>query len=192
VSLPALEVAVRDSSAQVREAAVTALGAVGGAGALALARDAWSSDSSYQVRAAALSVVGKLGGAGARDVVLAALETPSYRDVIQSAAIAAVAQRPDSGLVAALARQLGAQPLPAIALAVLTARGDPTARAALLASFDDRRAWVRAWALEAVEDQLDPDAAVALLREAAGRVQRPDALAAVQEAIGRLERKGRS
>src|SRR5204863_4778065 len=133
--------------AQVREAAVSALGSLGGERALALAQTAWGTDSSYQVRAAALSVLARLGG-GARDVVLAGLQTPSYRDVIQNAAIAAVVGRPDSGLVTALARQLGAQPLPAVALAALAARGDAPARQALIGALDDERGWVREWALE--------------------------------------------
>ena len=42
----------------------------------------------------------KLGAPGAREAVLQGLATPSYRDVIQSAAVAAVVQHPDSELVA--------------------------------------------------------------------------------------------
>jgi hypothetical protein len=120
------------------------------------------------------------------------LETPSYRHAIQNAAIAAIVQRPDSELVGALARQAGAQPLPTIALAALTARGDSTARRALLESLDDARGWVRAWSLEAVEGQLEPEDALAVLRGAVGGLRRPEARAAVQEAIGRLERRARS
>jgi len=188
VALPALEVAVRDTSAQVREAAVSALGSLGGERALALAQKAWGTDSSYQVRAAALSVLARLGGDGARDVVLAGLETPSYRDVIQNAAIAAVVGRPDSGLVTALARQLGAQPLPAVALAALAGRSDAPARRALIGALDDERGWVREWALEALEDQLEARAALALLREARPTLRREQAKTEVTQAIGRVER----
>jgi aminopeptidase N len=190
LALPALEVAARDTSARVREAAVSALGTLGGARALAVAGAAWRADSSDQVRASALLVLARLGGSGAREAVLAGLETPSYRDAIQSAAIAAAVQRPDAGLVAGIARQAGAQPLVAMALAALTARGNPHARGALVASLGDARSWVRQWALEAVEDQLDAGAAVGVLREAAARATRADARAAVEAAIGRLERRG--
>jgi aminopeptidase N len=188
-ALPPLEAAARDTSSRVREAAVSALGSVGGDRAFAIARQAWRADSSDPVRASALLVLARLGGAGAREAVLAGLATPSYRDVIQSAAVAAAVQRPDSGLVAALAAQAGVQPLVTTALAALTARGDGGARSALVGSLGDRRSWVRQWALDAVEQELEPGPAVELLRQAAGQVTRADAKAAVEAAIGRLERR---
>jgi len=120
--------------------------------------------------------------------VLSGLGMPSYRDAIQNAAIAAVVQRPDPELVAALARQAGAQQLPAVALAALAARGDSSARRAVVVMLDDERDWVRGWALEALEDQLDGPAAVALLREAQPNLTHQPARAAVIEAISRLER----
>jgi hypothetical protein len=160
---------------------------VGGSRALALARDAWRADSSDAVRTSALQVLTRLGGAGAREAVLAGLGTSSYRDAIQSAALAAAVQHPDSGLVAAMGRQAGAQPLVTAALGALTARGDPAARAALLGCLSDERSWVREWALQAVEDRLEPAAAIALLREAAARLTRADARAELEAAIRRLE-----
>ncbi|MBA3345994.1 MAG: HEAT repeat domain-containing protein [Gemmatimonadales bacterium] len=150
-ALPALQAAMGDTSAQVREAAVTALGAVGGGRAAELARRAWTTDPSYEVRAAALTALARVQPERSRKAVLAALSTPSYRDAIQNAAIAAVVQRPDSGLVAALERVAGQQPLPAIALGVLAARGDRYARAALERRMRDQRPWVRRWAREASE-----------------------------------------
>ena len=188
IALPALEAAARDTAALVREAAVGSLGAVGGTRAVAITTDAWRRDSSYQVRAAALLAVVKLGAPAAREAVLAGLSTPSYRDVIQSAAVAAVVQHPDSELVAALAQHLGAQPLPSLALAALTARGNPDARRALVTALDDERSWVRAWLLEGVADQLDEPQALALLREAAPAVRSPKARTDLNAAIGRLER----
>jgi aminopeptidase N len=188
LALPALEAAARDTSAEVRKAAVAALGAVGGEPALAVARDAWRADSSDQVRASALIVLVRLGDAAARDAVLQGLETPSYREAIQNAAIAAVVQHPDPELVAALARQLGAQPVPAIGLAALTSRGDTAARGTVRRALDDERAWVREWMLAALEDQLDVKDAVALLREAEPALRRPDARTDVTRAIGRLAR----
>ena len=188
VALPALEAAAADTSAAVRKAAVTALGTLGGDRARVLARGTWEADSSYEVRASALLALVRLEGPGARDAVRAGLETPSYRDAIQNAAIAAAVQVPDSGLVAAVARQAGAQPVPALALAALTARGDPAARDALRASLDDTRAWVRDWALEAIEEQLDEKEALAQLRAALPGLRQAGARAAVTRAIDRLER----
>jgi HEAT repeat protein len=149
VATPALQAAAGDTSAQVREAALSALGAVGGAGSLGLVRRAWAGDSSYRVRAAALTALVKLGAEEWRSAVLEGLETPSYRDVIQNAAIVAAVQRSDSGLVAGLERVAGDQQLPSIALAALAGRGDGAARAALDRLVADRRPWVRAWALDA-------------------------------------------
>jgi aminopeptidase N len=188
VALPALEAAARDTSAAVREAAVAALGAIGGEQAVAVARDAWRADSSDEVRAAALVVLVRHRDPGARAAVLQALQTRSYQDGIQNAAVGAVVQRPDTGLVVALARQLGDQPLPALGLAALAARGDTVARARLRAGLDDERAWVREWSLGAVEDRLETAAALGLLREAESSLTRPDARRAIAEAIGRLSR----
>jgi len=172
----------------VREAAVAGLGAMGGARALAVARDAWRADSSDQVRANALLALVGLGGAGAREAVLQGLETPSYREAIQNVAVAAVVQHPDSGLVLALSRQLAAQPFPAIGLAVLTSRGDTTARGEVRRALDDARAWVREWVLAALEDQLEAKDAVALLRETEPALRLPEARTDVTRALSRLAR----
>jgi HEAT repeat protein len=188
VALPALEAAARDTSAEVREAAVATLSAVGGDRALAVARDAWRADASDQVRANALLALVRLGGAGARDAVLQGLETPSYREAIQNVAVTAVVQRPDSSLVLALSRQLAAQPFPAIGLAVLTSRGDTTARGVARRALDDERAWVREWMLAALEDQLEAKDAVTLLRETEPALRLPAARTEVARAISRLAR----
>ena len=161
---------------------------MGGARAITLASEAWRGDRSYQVRAAALLAMVKLGAPGAREAVLAALSTPSYRDAIQNAAIALVVQRPDSELVTVLSRELGAQPVPALALTALTARGNAAARAALVRALDDGRSWVREWVLDAVTDQLDAPVAVALLREATPGLRSPAARTDVNAALDRLER----
>ena len=188
LALPALAAAARDTSAHVREAAVGALGRVDRERALTVARNAWRADSSDQVRAAALVVLARLGDPGAREAVLQGLETMSYREAIQNVAIAAVVQRPDSELVAGLARQLGVQPVPAAALAALTSRGDAVARRLVRSALDDERVWVREWMLAALEDQLEAADAVALLREAEPALRRPAARTEVSRAIDRLAR----
>src|SRR5205814_8961017 len=80
VALPALERATRDTSSQVRGAAVASLGQVRGPQALALARRAWETDSSYLVRAAALNALVALDSATSRALIVQGLRTPSYRD----------------------------------------------------------------------------------------------------------------
>jgi aminopeptidase N len=184
----ALATAVHDTSAQVRTAALLALAAVDGERAVAAASEAWRSDGSDQVRATALLVLARRGGARGHAAVLQALATPSYRDAIQNAAVAAVVQRPDPELVAALAGQLGSQPVPAMGLAGLVARGDTGARAAMQAALDDRRVWVREWMLGALVEQLEQDDALALLRQVEPAVRRPEARTEVTRTIDRLSR----
>ena len=149
-ALPALETAMADTSARVRRAAVEALGHLGDPRGADPVRRAWSDDPSDQVRAAALTSLVRLVPEASRDAVLDGLRTGSYRDAIRNAAIAAALQRPDSALVTGLEAVAGEQPLPAMALAALAARGDETAKAALGRLLADPRSWVREWAEEAV------------------------------------------
>jgi hypothetical protein len=122
---------------------------VGGERAVELLRRAWDEDGSDQVRAAALTALTRLAPDSSREAVAAGLHTKSYREAIQNAAIAATVQRPDSGLVAQLEAIAAEQPLPAVALAALAARGDAGAKAALARLLADRRSWVREWARQA-------------------------------------------
>jgi HEAT repeat protein len=155
VAEPALEAALRDTSAAVREAAVAALAGIGSPGAQAAVSAVWKSDSSYEVRASALTALAELDSVGSRSVVLAGLTTPSYRDVIQTAAIAAAVQSPDSALIEGLEKVLGQQRLAALALASLASQGDTRALTALVRHRDDSRLWVRRWVQEAIEQQLE-------------------------------------
>jgi aminopeptidase N len=88
-SLTALESAVQDTSALVRKAAVTSLGAIAADRSLSLIRTAWEGDPSYEVRAAALTALAQRDPEGSRGDILRGLETPSYREVIRNAAIGA-------------------------------------------------------------------------------------------------------
>jgi aminopeptidase N len=155
VALPTLETAMRDTSAAVREAAVTSLGKLGGSRAQAAALRAWKGDASYEVRAGALTALARIDSVASRPHVLAGLSTPSYRDVIQNAAIAAAARAPDSTLIEGLEKILGEQQLPAVVLATLASEGDTQALTALVRHRDDSRPWVRRWVLEAIEQQLE-------------------------------------
>ncbi|MGH7510421.1 MAG: M1 family aminopeptidase [Gemmatimonadales bacterium] len=155
VALPALEAAMRDTSAAVRGAAVAALGMLGGPGAWSAALAAWKRDSSYEVRANALTALARMDSVGSREIVLAGLTTSSYRSVIQNAAIAAAARAPDSTLIAGLEKILGEQQLPSRVLASLASQGDTRALTALVRHRGDHRPWVRRWVLDAIEQQLE-------------------------------------
>jgi aminopeptidase N len=148
-SRSALDSALADTSARVRKAAVESLGRVGGEQAVELVRRVWEEDSSDQVRAAALTALTRLAPESSREAVATGLRTKSYQEAIQNAAITATVQRPDSGLVAELEAIAGDQPLPAVALAALAARGDGSAKAAVARLLADRRSWVREWTREA-------------------------------------------
>jgi aminopeptidase N len=154
-AVPPLEAAIRDTSAAVREAAITALAGVGGNRAVSLAQSAWTSDSSYEVRAAALASWARLDSAGSKAAVLAGLTIPSYRDVIQNAAIAAAAESPDSLMIDGLEKILGQQQLPALVLADLASKGDTRALTALVRHKSDTRPWVRRWVQEAIDQELE-------------------------------------
>jgi aminopeptidase N len=155
VAVPALEAAMRDTSSAVRAAAITALASLGGEKAQAAALAAWKRDSSYEVRASALTAMARLDSAGSREVVLAGLATPSYRGVIQNAAIAAAVQSPDSAMIDGLEKILGQHRRAALALATLARNGDTRALTALVRHRDDPRPWVRRWVLEAIEQELE-------------------------------------
>jgi aminopeptidase N len=155
VAEPALEAALRDTSAAVREAAVAALAGLGTPGAQAAAAAAWKSDSSYAVRASALTALAEMDSVGSRNTVLSALTTPSYRDVIQTAAIAAAVQSPDSVLIDGLENILGEQRLAAVALATLARQGDTHALTALVRHRNDTRPWVRRWVQDAIDQELE-------------------------------------
>jgi aminopeptidase N len=145
VALAGLEAAGRDTAATVRESAVRALAAIRTPDALALARAAFAHDSSYAVRAAAVGSVAQLDSAGAHDVIVQALAMPSYRSMIQTAALAAALHTEDASLVPVLEERLGDQPLVAIALAWFATHGEPGALETLRRHRADERAWVRRW-----------------------------------------------
>ena len=155
VAMPALEAALRDSSATVRAITVSALGTLGGDRAQEAALKAWKNDSSYEVRANALEALARIDSVGSRGIVLAGLNTRSYRDVIQNAAIAAAARSPDSTLIDGLEKILGQQQLPSQVLAALASQGDTRALAALVRHRGDPRPWVRRWVQEAIEQELE-------------------------------------
>ena len=154
-AMPVLEAAMRDTSAAVRAVAVSGLGVRGGSRAQELALAAWKRDSSYEVRANALIALSRIDSVGARPQVLSGLSTPSYRDVIQDAAIAAAARAPDSTLIDGLEKILGDQEQPALVLATLASQGDTRALTALVRHRDDPRPWVRRWVLDAIEEQIE-------------------------------------
>ena len=155
IALPALELARHDTSAQVRASAVAALGRLGGADALAALRTAWS-DTSYGVEAAAIRPLILADSANRAAWVARGFGASSYRDMVRNAALDAVARLGDGAYTAAVDSLRGETPNAANTLAILSARGDAAALAALIRALDDSRPYVREWALRAVR-RLAPD-----------------------------------
>ncbi|MGH7518887.1 MAG: HEAT repeat domain-containing protein, partial [Gemmatimonadales bacterium] len=142
--------ALADTSARVRAAAAAGLAGHADPRAFALATEAFRRDTSYAVRAAALTAAASLDPADARDLVLEGLRTPSYRDVIQVAALESAVESGDTTVVAAAEAQLGDQRLVALALGAMAARGSDAARQALERHRQDPRPRVRRWVADAL------------------------------------------
>jgi aminopeptidase N len=183
-ALPSLARAAHDTSAQVRAAAVASLGAMASPAALAMADSAWNRDASYTVRAAALTSISRLDSSAAtRALLRRALAIPSYRSAIQNAALFAMSRTVDTGAVSLIQQHVGDQALPAQLLAVLSGHGSASALATLTADLNDDRAYVRQWALNAMQI-LPPPARAAALRTALPHLTHAETRAAVQRALG--------
>ncbi|HEY6156876.1 MAG TPA: HEAT repeat domain-containing protein, partial [Gemmatimonadales bacterium] len=185
-----LAAALRDTSAQVRRAAVAALGRIGGARAAELARATWRGDSSYEVRAAALTALAAADSSARDSVVAWGLTVASYQNVIQQAAYRVIAQTGDTGAIPRVETLLGSDRFPAHVLAALAARGNARALALLTSHLDDDRAYVRRWVLEAFRYTLPRQLAVERLKAVAGRLRYADTRDQAQKALQQLEKPG--
>jgi aminopeptidase N len=188
-ALAAVESALRDTSAAVRTAAVTALGRLGGDRATGLARAAFAGDSSYQVRAAAVSVLAALDSANIRSVVAAALAVPSYQDAVSKAALVATATRNDTNFIAVTDSLVvtGQGQTACFVLAALAGSGSAHARDLLRARLGDRRPTIRGWTLQAVRFGMPRAASLDLLRGAVDGIADAAARQAVRDAIQTME-----
>jgi aminopeptidase N len=189
VALPALASAARDTSSQVRQTAIDALGRIGGAQALAIARTAWQSDSSYSVRASALAAVVRLDTTGRHALIAQGLATSSYRDAIQNAAIGAAVRSGDTSFVTTMQSLIGDQQVPSFALAAMAARGSQRALDLLVSDLNDKRAYVRQWALGAIAQSLGGGRALTALKSVQQTLTHADTRAAVARAVKQLEQE---
>ena len=191
IALPALERALRDTSAQVRAAALPPLATIGGARAVELARAMWSRDTSYEVRGRALQTLARLDSAGRPEVIVRGLATPSYRDAIANGAFGAIIQANDTSFIPQVDSAVGNAIEPSFVLAILGARGNARALDLLTGHLDDDRAAVRRWALIAIENALPDTLATARLQSVRDRLTHQETRRAVSEALDRLSKQGR-
>jgi HEAT repeat protein len=183
VALPGVQTALNDTSAQVRAAAVEALGNLGGAQAATLAGQAWTRDSSDAVRAAAVSAMALTDTTNRRAVLLQALRTPSYRDVVQIAAYRTIARSGDTTLVDSLDARAGDHRFALHVLAALAARASSHALDLLVKRLDDERPYVRRWAVEAFQFTLPRPIAQPKLQTVGAGLKFADTKKAVAELL---------
>ncbi len=187
-AVPVLERMMRDTAASVRVAAMGSLGALGGERAVALARAAFTGDSSYKVRAAAVTALTEADSAHRDTVILQALSTPSYNNVIETAALRAIVRFSDVGLIGNVEAKLGDFRTPAFALGALANAGVTRALDVLTQHLNDARPYVRRWVVQAFQYAVRPDLALARLQAAQPDLQHPDTRQAVAAALDRLRR----
>jgi aminopeptidase N len=185
-AIPALALALNDTSSRVRRSAVTALGRIGGARSLALARDAFREDPSYEVRASALVSIARMDPTARREAVSAGLHTPSYRDVIQSAALDVIAAWRDTTFIPELESMLGTQPRTALTLATLAANGSQHALEILGSHLNDDRSWVRGWVVTAFAQRVPSTIALPHLESLFATLKYQDTRGQVGDVVARL------
>lgn len=188
-ALPALESALRDTSAQVRRAAVGALGDVGGERAIALIDGALQRDSSYGVRAEAIGALASADAPDLREAIVTGLHTPSYQDEIQQGALGAIARSGDTTLLGVVDSLVPASQSAPFVLAALANKGSAHALDLLAQHLNDDRAFVRRRVAGAFGG-VRPDLALPRLEAVRDSLTHEDARRMVARIIERLQHRG--
>jgi aminopeptidase N len=175
-----------DTSALVRAASLDLLAETGGDPALA--RSAWQKDTSYEVRASALVALVEMDSVEARAALRQALETTSYRNLVENTALGLVARAGDSSFVPMLDSILPRLPQAATTLARLANRGSGSALESLVSHLEAPQPAVRRAVLRAFESPLRRDQAVARLRAVQGDLKDEEVKKGVAELLERLQK----
>jgi HEAT repeat protein len=183
----ALLAALRDSSAQVRVAAAQSLGGFGTDPVVAAIRTTWQRDTSYAVRAAALGTLARLDQGNAQELIREGLRTPSYRDVIQDAALVAIFQAGDTTMLDDVDRVIGVAPNAPFVLAAFAGRGNQRALSLLESHLTGSRVVVRKRVLEAFRFAMPPALARERLTVKLAEVLDPRVREEIAEALGRIK-----
>ncbi|MEJ2215439.1 MAG: M1 family aminopeptidase [Gemmatimonadota bacterium] len=187
--LPALRRALSDTSAQVRTAAVSALGNVGGKKAIGLIRRAMDRDSSYSVEAAAVGALAAAHAPDLGDVIRKALATPSYRDAMQQAALGAIAQTSDTAFLPVVDSLVNTSPVALYILGALAHGGSSHALDLLVGHLNDPSLSTRRRAVS-VLGQMQPQMVLPALQKAQGSLKYDDTKTMVERLIERLQKRG--
>src|SRR6266700_5054359 len=185
-----LAAALRDTSARVRRAALTALDQFAGGDAriAELARAAFQADPSYEVHAAALAVLAHADSTARDSAVAVGLATPSYQDVIREAAYRIIAHTGDTSAIPRVEGLLGDGQFPAHVLAALAGGGSAHALDVLTAHLDDERAYVRGWVVDAFRFTLPRPLGLERLKAVAGKLKYADTRKRVGDVLQQLEK----
>jgi aminopeptidase N len=187
-AIPSLERVMGDTASSVRQAALDALGQLGGGRAVALARAAFADDSSYEVRAAAVTTLTEADTTNRSAVIREALHTPSFNEVIRTAGLRAIVRFADTSFIPAIDSTLGEFRTPAFALAALANAGHARALDVLKNHLNDPRAYVRRWVVQAFQYAMRPELAKTSLEAASASLRFADTRHAVSDALDRLRR----
>jgi hypothetical protein len=191
LAMPAVSAAMRDTSAAVRTAAVSALEKFGGDSVAMIARRTFHGDSSYAVRAAALLTAVHTDPARAHELIGEGIAAPSYRDAIADAAYQAMAQLNDTSYIAQTDAAIGTLEYPAHVLAVFGARGNAHALALVTSHLNDPRAGVRRYTVNAFRGTMafvDKPMTIARLKAALPTLTHADTRQQVTDLIATLEK----
>jgi len=183
---PAVEQATRDTAAMVRAAAARVLAAVDSTTSISRLQTLLH-DPSYEVQAAALAALARVDARGRPQLIVQGLSTPSYRGVIEDAALGAAIRSHDSTVVPQIATLARDNRTAMIALAVFARGGNARALAALDLALDDDRPSARESAVLAITRVLPPSLVLSILQSRVGSLTHADTRAEVQTAIHRLE-----
>jgi len=189
-----IEAAQHDAKAQVRGAAIDALSNFSHDGTRAALRSIIKEDQSYYAVAAALRSLEKIDRSGCRADLLAALKTPSHQEVILSAACAGLADLKDRSAADEISSLLEQQttPLRREILIGELARlkpDDPSTIERLEKQLDNRRAFVRQSAVQALVATGDPRAIDVLQKRRDKAEDSSRLLRAIDDGIATLRTK---
>jgi aminopeptidase N len=191
VAMGSLSDAAKDTSAAVRTATISAMAKFGGETVAAIARNAFQKDSSYEVRAAALIALVQADPANSRALIASGITTPSYQDVIQSAAFQAIIQTNDTSAIGLVDAAIGHQEFAAHVLAILGGRGNTHALDLLVAHLNDKRPAVRHWTVRTFQNtmaRVNKALTLQSLKAALAGITYADTRQQVADVIATLER----
>jgi HEAT repeat protein len=184
-----VEKAATDTSARVRQAAAGALWRLGGSQAVDLLRRLFEHDPSYNVRAGALVALVRADSTHRRQWITQGLNTPSYMNAIENAALDAIAVTADYTFIPTLETRMGTIQRVTNTLGILATGKDQRALDVLTRHLNDERRFVRGWVLNVFSTRIPPEVALTRLQSATASLRYDDTRQRVATLLDTLKRK---